>query len=112
MAQKIAELLQNWQELGPVAWAEGPYGWTGPDGNPVVLSEWQRAVLSTWWNYRETTTTLAISNIKKTGKTFINSLLLAWRWLSLPGLHFALGNDLDQGKSRRCAVETRSWRRM
>jgi phage terminase large subunit-like protein len=44
---------------------------------------------------------LAISNIKKTGKTFTNAVLLAWRWLSMPGEHFAIGNDLDQSAGRQ-----------
>ena len=57
--------------------------------------------MEAWWNYRDVITTLAISNIKKTGKTFVNAVLLAWRWLALPGEHFAIGNDFDQSASRQ-----------
>ncbi len=98
---KVDELVIHWREVGPVAWAEGEYGWIGIDRKPVQLTPWQRAVLEAWWNYREVITTLAISNIKKTGKTFVNSVLLAWRWLALPGDHFAIGNDFDQSASRQ-----------
>lgn len=34
---------------------------------------------------------------KKAGKTLLNSLLTCYRWLTRPGVHFALGNDFDQG---------------
>jgi phage terminase large subunit-like protein len=45
---------------------------------------------------------LAVSNIKKTGKTFVNAVLLCWRWLVLPGeQHFCVGNDFDQSASRQ-----------
>jgi hypothetical protein len=97
-AQKyIAEL----QERGPVAWCEGAHGWTGEDGQPITLAPWQRAALNAWWNHRRDTSTFAISNVKKTGKTFTNAVLLAWRWLALPGDHFAIGNDLDQSAARQ-----------
>jgi phage terminase large subunit-like protein len=95
------ELVKTWRDIGPVAWAEGPFGWTGEDGKPITLEPWQRAVLSAWWERREDVTTLAVSNVKKTGKTFVNAVLLAWRWLALPGEHFAAGNDLDQSQGRQ-----------
>lgn len=98
---KVDELVTHWREAGPVVWAEGEYGWIGIDRKPVQLTQWQRAVLDAWWQYREVVTTLAISNIKKTGKTFVNAVLLAWRWLALPGDHFAIGNDFDQSASRQ-----------
>jgi hypothetical protein len=90
-------LMQEWRLRGPVTWSEGPYGWIGEDGKPVVLEPWQRAVLSAWWERRDTVSTLAMSNVKKTGKTFVNAVLLAWRWLALPGEHFACGNDFGHG---------------
>jgi hypothetical protein len=31
----------------------------------------------------------------------VNGVLLAWRWLAMPGLHFAVANDLDQSQSRQ-----------
>lgn len=96
-AEKYTQALQ---ELGPVKWAEGPNGWTGEDGKPITLAPWQRAALSAWWKHRRDTSTFAISNVKKTGKTFTNAVLLAWRWLALPGQHFAAGNDLDQAQAR------------
>lgn len=98
-----SDLVKEWRERGPVVWCEGPYGWTGDDGNSIVLSPWQRAILSVWWMLREVVTTLAISNVKKTGKTFVNAVLLCWRWLALPGEHFAGGNDLDQSAGRQFA---------
>jgi len=97
----VTKLVEKWREIGPIAWAEGPYGWIGQGGQPVTLEPWERAVLDAWWNNREIVTTLAISNIKKTGKTFDNALLLAWRWLALPGEHYAVGNDLDQAAGRQ-----------
>jgi len=95
----IDKLIQEWRARGPVNWAQGPHGWIGIDGKPITLSPWQSAVLSAWWDNRETVTTLAISNIKKTGKTFSNSILTAWRWLALPGKHYCVANDLDQAQS-------------
>lgn len=102
-ANNINEVIKAWREVGVIGWAESSYGWITSEGNPVVLTDWQRAVLTAWWDNRETITTLAISNTKKTGKTFTNAVLLAWRWLALPGVHFALGNDLDQSASRQFA---------
>lgn len=101
---KIAELVLQWRSMGPSAWAEGAYGWIDVDGQPVRLEPWQRAALLAWWERRETVTTLAVSNVKKTGKTFVNAVLLAWRWLALPGLHFAAANDLDQSMARQFAM--------
>ncbi len=100
---KIDSLVNEWRALGPIAWAEGPYGWIGEDGRPVRLADWQRAVLAAWWAHRGAVSTLAISNVKKTGKTALNAFLLAWRWLALPGEHFAVGNDLDQSAGRQFA---------
>lgn len=97
---KANELVQTWREMGPVAWCESAYGWIGEDGQPVQLTPWQRAILQTWWENRETCSTLAISNVKKTGKTFLNAVLLCWRWLALQGVHFSCGNDLDQAAAR------------
>jgi hypothetical protein len=94
-------LVKAWRDRGPIIWAEGVCGWVGTNGRAVKLTEWQRAVLSTWWDNRDDVTTLAISNVKKTGKTFLNALLLCWRWLALPGQHFASGNDFDQSQARQ-----------
>lgn len=95
------EYIAELQRRGPVAWAQGPHGWIDTDGAPVVLEAWQKAVLDTWNAYSAVISTLAISNVKKTGKTFCNAVLLAWRWLALPGVHFAAGNDLDQSQARQ-----------
>lgn len=99
MDKRTNELITTWRAIGPVAWAQGAYGWGGEDGRPVTLTPWQAAVLSAWWSQRDCST-LAISNVKKTGKTFTNAVLTAWRWLALPGQHFTAGNDLDQAASR------------
>ncbi len=96
-----AAYVSRLREIGPATWAEAPYGWTGEDGKPITLTPWQRAALNAWWNNRAEVTTFAISNVKKTGKTFLDALLLAWRWLALPGVHFAVGNDLDQSATRQ-----------
>lgn len=99
--QTHKQWVEQVRALGPVAWAESAHGWLGPDGRPVVLADWQAAVLQSWWEHREHVTTLAISSIKKAGKTWLNAVLLAWRWLAMPGLHFAAGNDLDQSAGRQ-----------
>ncbi len=101
MDKKTNELITHWRQAGPVDWAEGPYGWIGIDRQPIKLTPWQAAILGAWWQRKETITTLGVSNVKKTGKTFSNAVLLAWRWLALPGEHFAVGNDLDQSASRQ-----------
>jgi phage terminase large subunit-like protein len=99
--QQTNELIEHWRSIGPVEWAEGAHGWIGIDRQPIILTPWQRAVLWAWWENRDRVSTLAISNVKKTGKTFLNAVLLAWRWLALPGDHFAVGNDFDQSASRQ-----------
>jgi phage terminase large subunit-like protein len=101
MNAQAEKYTQTLQELGPVAWCEGPHGWTGEDGKPITLAPWQRAALSAWWENRQDVSTFAISNVKKTGKTFCDAVLLCWRWLALPGLHFAAANDLDQAQARQ-----------
>lgn len=101
---KTDELIVHWREIGPLAWAEGPYGWLMIDGDPIELSPWQRAVLLAWWQRREMVMTLGISNIKKTGKTTVNAVLTAWRWLVLPGEHFIAANDRDQSEGRQLAM--------
>jgi phage terminase large subunit-like protein len=101
MTKKVDDLVAYWRSVGPVAWAEGPHGWIGLDRQPITLEPWQRAVLLAWWQNKDRVSTLAISNVKKTGKTFDNAVLLAWRWLALPGDHFAIGNDFDQSASRQ-----------
>lgn len=100
---KIDGLINQWRDMGPEKWAESEFGWIDIDKQPVTLANWQRAVLSGWWANREDVTTLGISNIKKSGKTFIDAVLLCWRWLALPGLHFAVANDLDQSTARQFA---------
>ncbi len=99
--QNTNDLIEHWRKVGPVEWAESPHGWIAVDRQLIQLTPWQRTVLLAWWERREQITTLAISNVKKTGKTFLNAVLLAWRWLALPGEHFAVGNDLDQSASRQ-----------
>lgn len=98
---KLDTLVTEWRSMGPTNWSQHEYGWVMPDGKPVTLEPWQRAILDTWWQHRQDVTTLAISNVKKTGKTTLNAILLAWRWLALPSEHLTLGNDLDQSMSRQ-----------
>ena len=93
MDKKTRELVEHWRDAGPVAWSEGVHGWIDIDGKSITLEAWQRAVLDSWETHRDSVTTLSISNIKKAGKTFLNAVLLCWRWLALPGEHFAVGND-------------------
>ncbi|PKN98363.1 MAG: hypothetical protein CVU42_12590 [Chloroflexi bacterium HGW-Chloroflexi-4] len=94
------ELIEAWREMGPVAWAGSEYGWITDENTPINLDTWQRAILTAWFENKDTCSHLAISNVKKTGKTLVNAVLTAWRWLTLPGVHFAVGNDLDQAASR------------
>jgi hypothetical protein len=101
MNAQATQYIKELQRRGPAAWAQGIHGWIDTDGKPVVLHPWQGAVLNAWYEHRQDITTLGISNTKKTGKTFINAVLLAWRWLALPGQHFAAGNDLDQSQARQ-----------
>ena len=43
------KLIERWRELSPADWAESEYGWILPDGNPITLADWQRAVLDAWY---------------------------------------------------------------
>lgn len=97
----VEDLTQTWAQMSPSAWAQHVYGWIMPGGKPITLTDWQRAVLDTWWQHRETITCLAISNCKKVGKTSLNGILTAWRWLTMPGEHFVAANDLDQSAGRQ-----------
>ena len=101
MTTAIDDLVTHWREIGPVSWAESEHGWIGVDGMPITLAAWQRAALNAWDARRGAVSTLAVSNIKKTGKTALNAFLLCWRWLALPGQHFAAANDLDQSAGRQ-----------
>ena len=97
---KAITLIERWRELSPGDWAESEYGWILPNSKPIVLADWQRAVLDTWYA-NSNVSTLAISAPKKCGKTLLNAVLLCWRWLCLEGEHFAVGNDLDQSQARQ-----------
>lgn len=97
----LRTLAERWRRAGPVAWAEHRLGWVMEGGRPIVLAPWQKAVLGAWWANRDTTSTLTISAPKKVGKTLLNAVLLAWRWLALGGLHYANANDLDQSSGRQ-----------
>lgn len=101
MTNNIRQLVVQWRDLCPIRWAEHGYGWIGPDGRPIHLEPWQRAALQAWEEHRDTVTTFAVSNVKKTGKTFANAILTAWRWLTLPGAHYVAANDLDQSAGRQ-----------
>ena len=95
MKKGTNELIERWRSLSPVDWGQSEFGWIDIDGQPITLSPWQTAILCSWYVHKAGVSTIAISNIKKTGKTLCNSVLLAWRWLCLPGEHFAVANDLD-----------------
>jgi hypothetical protein len=97
-------LVTAWRNLGPVGWAQSPHGWLLDNGRPITLELWQAAVLNAWWAQPEDVTLLGISHVKKTGKTLANAVLLAWRWLALPGEHFAAANDLDQAAGRQFSM--------
>jgi len=103
MAKQINDLVAEWRELGPVKWAESEYGFY-IDRQPIILTAWQRAALESYEALRESVTTWAVSNIKKTGKTALNAVLTQWRWLALPGQHFTAANDLDQSQARQFAM--------
>lgn len=104
MSENIGTLVEQWRDMGPLAWAEHPFGWVMEGGRPIILAPWQRAILAAWWERRATVTPLGISNAKKTGKTLLDALLLAWRCLVLPGEHFSCGNDEDQAGTRQFAM--------
>ena len=63
---KTAQLIQRWRELSPAAWAESEFGWILPSNEPIVLADWQRAVLDAWYANPDVST-LAISAPKKCG---------------------------------------------
>lgn len=98
----INKVIEKWQKVGPIVWAEKE--WILDDGKHLVLEPWQKAVLEAWMTHRVEIRTLAISNIKKTGKTLLNAVFLAWRWLALPGQHFTVGNDMDQSTARQFSM--------
>lgn len=97
MSQSITNLIEAWRQLGPIGWAENDFGWITEDNSPIRLADWQRLILSEYWRHQADVSTLFISSPKKSGKTLLNSLLTCYRWLTRPGVHFALGNDFDQG---------------
>jgi phage terminase large subunit-like protein len=101
MTTDLTRLIETWREMGPTSWAQSPYGWIDLTGQPVTLTPWQSAALRAWEAHSEAVSTLCVSNIKKTGKTFLNAMLLCWRWLALPGEHLAVGNDFDQSAGRQ-----------
>jgi len=90
------KLIAQWREMTPMQWAEHAYGWIGDDGQPIALAEWQRVVLAEYWARRHAVSTLFVSTTKKAGKTLLDSLLTCYRWLTMPHVHFVVGNDQDQ----------------
>jgi phage terminase large subunit-like protein len=92
----ITHLVDTWSGMEPAAWAGHRYGWIMADGQPIILTPWQRVILSEYWRRRSDVSTLFVSTVKKSGKTLLDSLLLAYRWLTIPSVHFAVGNDQDQ----------------
>ena len=65
---KTEQLIQRWRGLSPADWAESEYGWILPDGKPIALADWQRAVLDAWFANRDVSI-LAVSapnNISQT----------------------------------------------
>lgn len=101
---RLGRYSANLREMGPVAWAEGPDGFIMENGMPIALINWQRVLMTTWWAMREEITTVGASTVKKTGKTTFNAVLTAWRWLALPGVHYACANDLDQSRGRHFSM--------
>lgn len=98
---KVDDLIQEWRDLGPVAWGESPHGWIDIDGKPIVLASWTKALLAVYGALCAAITLLAISAPKKAGKTTANAFLLCFRWLVYPGDHFCVGNDWDQSAGRQ-----------
>ena len=93
---KIDALMEQWRGMSPIEWAEHPFGWIGDTGQSITLAEWQRVILSQYWQRRHDVSTLFISTTKKAGKTLLNSLVTCYRWLTIPSVHFVVGNDKDQ----------------
>ena len=75
MNKEAAQYIKELQDRGPVRWAQGPHGWIDSSDQPVTLEAWQIAALDAWFQVRSEITTLGLSNVKKTGKTFILSLI-------------------------------------
>lgn len=99
----IHNLVTEWRKMGPAAWSENKYGWV-ESGQPITLAPWQRAVLDAYWQRRLRISTLFVSTCKKAGKTWLDSLLLCYRWLTIPSVHFCCGNDLDQSSQLQFAM--------
>lgn len=93
----IHTLIDEWSKIGPAAWAQDNYGWL-IGGKPIQLSNWQLAVLGEYEQRREDVSTLFVSTVKKAGKTSLTAIMLAYRWLTVPGLHYTLANDKAQSE--------------
>lgn len=95
----IHTLIREWQQIGLISWLQNDYGWITENGKPLTLTPWQHALLGEYLKRREDITTLVISCPKKAGKTTLNSGVVAYRWLTIPGsLHFAVANDQSQAE--------------
>ena len=93
---RIETLIDQWRGMSMIDWAEHSFGWIVEDGQPITLADWQRVVLTEYWQRRHEVSTLFISTVKKAGKTLLNSLIVTFRWLTIPNVHFVVGNDKDQ----------------
>lgn len=91
---KILRLIDQWQQMGVTRWAESRFGWLLEDGTPIKFSAWQRAILAAMLKHQPET--VFVSTVKKTGKTTLTALVLCFRWLTIPSVHFAVANDLQQ----------------
>jgi len=95
----IHTLIDEWAAIGPAAWAQDSYGWILETGEPVTLTPWQIALLAELEARRGQVSSVLISTVKKSGKTTFASLILCYRWLTIPAsLHYAVGNDLAQAE--------------
>lgn len=96
MTVAIKQLIDTWRSAGLLSWAASKYGWITEGNKPIEFSAWQNAVLSEYWERRKGVSSFLISCPKKTGKTTISSLIVCYRWLTIPSVHFVLGNDKSQ----------------
>ena len=64
---KTEQLIQRWRGLSPADWEESEYGWILPSGRSIILADWQRAVLHSWYA-NPNGSTLAVSAPRRSAR--------------------------------------------
>jgi phage terminase large subunit-like protein len=100
MPSDVHVLLDKWRRLSPRQWAEHDHGYVMPNDRPITFYPWQAALSDMLWAMRDQVQTVLASTVKDSGKTTWDSVELCYRWLTDPGIYYAVAHDEKQAVGR------------